>query len=145
MGNVRKLKWNRKFKPVSVDSGDELFANGIFVFNVTKMLALIQTNPDIFPVEQIDVDEIEDYAAGDELSQETVAAADVSNPVILAEIRPGHFNVIDGNHRVERARRDGVKRIPARRIEAKHHIPFLTSTQAYEAYVRYWNEKVDRL
>ena len=35
----------------------------------------------------------------------------ISQPVILAEISPGRFNLIDGNHRMEKARRLGVMSI----------------------------------
>jgi hypothetical protein len=71
------------------------------------MTAFIKSNPSQFPAEEI---KIKEYAIWDKkcLDEETVAKADVSNPIILAEISPGRFNVIDGNHRLERARRMGV-------------------------------------
>lgn len=141
----RKLKLEKGFKPLPVDEGDEHFANGIFDFNVTKMLAFIASHPEKFSVEQFDLSTLADYGTGDRLDQETIRSANLSNPIILAEISPGRFNVIDGNHRVERARRDGLKMIPARRICADQHFVFLTSAKAYEAYVRYWNDKVEQL
>jgi len=60
----------------------------------------------------------------------------------LAEIAPGRFNVVDGNHRVGRARRDWVKMLPAFRVGPDLHVHFLTTVKGYEAYVEYWNEKV---
>jgi hypothetical protein len=63
-------------------------------------------------------------------------------PIILAEVSPGRFNVIDGNHRVERARRDGLDTIPAYRVPAEEHVAFLKTVCGYEAYVRYWNDKL---
>ncbi|MDO8803979.1 MAG: ParB/Srx family N-terminal domain-containing protein [Elusimicrobiota bacterium] len=66
----------------------------------------------------------------------------MSKPILLAEISPGRFNVIDGNHRVERAAREGLKTIAARRIAAEHHIVFLTSLRSYLAYIEYWNSKL---
>jgi hypothetical protein len=50
----------------------------------------------------------------------------------LAEISPGRFNVIDGHHRVAKARRDGVPTVRARKIACAQHVRFLTSTAAYE-------------
>jgi len=47
---VRRVKYNKKFKPATVDAGDELYPNGIFVFNITKMI-VIKMNPEKFPVE----------------------------------------------------------------------------------------------
>lgn len=40
-------------------------------------------------------------------------SVDVTKPVIMAEIAPGHYNLIDGRHRVEKARRLGMKKVPA--------------------------------
>jgi hypothetical protein len=61
----RKLKLGKKFEPLPVDDGDEHFANGIFDFNVTKMLAFIAAQPEKFPVEQVDLSSLIDYGGGD--------------------------------------------------------------------------------
>lgn len=140
----RQLKLDKAFTPISVDGDDELFPNGIFEFNVTKMLAFIEANADKFPVETVEVEPFRVYSSKT-LDEDTIRRADVSKPILMAEISPGRFNVIDGNHRVERAGRDGLKTIPARRIEAEQHLAFLTSVRAYEAYVGYWNSKLDEL
>ena len=63
--------------------------------------------------------------------------------MILAEISPSRYNLIDGNHRVARARREGLPSILAYRIHCPEHVAFLTSVLAYEKYVEYWNSKVD--
>ncbi|MBI3553026.1 MAG: ParB N-terminal domain-containing protein [Elusimicrobia bacterium] len=140
----RQLKTDKTFTPISVDEDDELFPNGIFEFNVTKMLAFIEANADKFPVETVEVEPFRVYSS-ETLDEDTIRRADVSKPILLAEISPGRFNVIDGNHRVERAGRDGLKTIPARRIGAEQHLAFLTSVRAYETYVSYWNSKLDEL
>ena len=140
----RRLKLDKAFAPLPVDEGDELFPNGIFEFNVTKMLAFIEANPDKFPVEEAEVQRLQVFTP-DTLDEETIRHADLSKPVLLAEISPGRFNVIDGNHRVERAVREGLKTISARRIGPEQHLAFLTSVRAYEAYVRYWNTKLAEL
>jgi hypothetical protein len=82
------------------------------------------------------------YCEDDRLDQATIATADLSRPVLLAEIAPAHFNLIDGNHRFARARRDGVATLPAYRIHSPDHVAFLTSAFAYQKYLEYWNEKV---
>lgn len=81
------------------------------------------------------------HSAG--LNEQALVAADLKRPVILAEIAPGRYNLIDGHHRVAKARRGGVPSIPAYRIRCPEHVAFLTSKRAYEAYVEYWNSKVD--
>ncbi|MBI5243017.1 MAG: ParB N-terminal domain-containing protein [Elusimicrobia bacterium] len=137
----RQLTLDKVFRPIPVDKGDELFPNGIFEFNVTKMLAFIETNSERFPVENVEVEPLRGYST-DHLDEKTVQGADMSKPIILAEISPGRFNVIDGNHRVESAGRRGLRTIPARRIGPEQHQVFLTSVRAYEAYVQYWNSKL---
>jgi hypothetical protein len=77
------------------------------------------------------------------LDEETIRRVDLLAPIILAEISPGRFNVIDGNHRVERAGRERLRTIAARRVSAEQHLSFLTSVKAYEAYVAYWNSKIE--
>ncbi len=37
----------------------------------------------------------------------------VSRPILLAEIAPGLYNVIDGDHRLARARRDSAQTVPS--------------------------------
>jgi len=51
----------------------------------------------------------------------------VSKPVILAEIAPDQYNLIDGNHRAEKAVRHGLEELKAYRLSAAQHIQFLTS------------------
>ena len=138
----KKLRFKKTFTPPASDDGDEFFPNGIFVFNITKMIAFITRNPAQFPVEEI---EVRKYAIWDSktLDEATVMNANISNPIILAEISPGRFNVIDGNHRLERARRMGREKISAYRIPVEHHLGFMTCARAYQTYVKYWNTKVD--
>ncbi|MBB5349581.1 ParB N-terminal domain-containing protein [Desulfoprunum benzoelyticum] len=66
---------------------------------------------------------------------------EVSTPIILAEISPGRFNLIDGNHRTEKARMMGVKKVIAYKLGVEQHMKFLTDLKAYKAYVAYWNSK----
>ncbi|MFK7848490.1 MAG: ParB/Srx family N-terminal domain-containing protein [Rhodothermales bacterium] len=76
------------------------------------------------------------------INESHVDSVDISQPVILAEISPGHYNLIDGNHRMEKARRLKMKRISAYRLKAEQHVGFLTSKKAYLVYIDYWNGKL---
>ena len=42
-----------------------------------------------------------------------IASADLARPLVLAEVSPGSFNLIDGHHPVEKARRTGVGTLQA--------------------------------
>jgi hypothetical protein len=135
------LKLDEKFQPCPVDEDEEVYPNGIFHFNISRLLAFLDDHPARFPIELIALTEIANYDDR-HMDVEAVRAADPSRPILLAEISPGLFNVIDGNHRVAKARRDSVPTLPARRIHCPDHVQFLTSVISYQKYVEYWNSKI---
>ena len=68
--------------------------------------------------------------------------------MIIAEIAPQRYNLIDGHHRMKKARRSGVESLPCYKLDVTHHVNFLTTREAYGAYgayVEYWNEKLQLL
>jgi hypothetical protein len=97
-----------------------------------------------FPIELVAVADIPDYG-GPRLDEEAVRSADLSRPILLAEISPGRYNLIDGHHRIGKARRVGAPTVPARKIGCPTHAAFLTSAVAYEQYVEYWNSKLKEM
>lgn len=136
----RTLIPDPEFTPAVLREGDEYYANGIFEFNITMILEYIRSNPDQFKPENISVPEFNnDFSVIDESYIDSVT---FSEPVILAEIAPERFNLIDGNHRLEKAKKLGRKEIMAYRLSPEQHIKFLTSRNAYEKYIIYWNEKL---
>ena len=139
--HLRKFKLNKKFQPIICDEGDELYPNGIFEFNITKLVAFIQANKDKFQPEEVTVKSVRTGFATN-LDEVAIKEANISAPIILAEISPGLFNVIDGRHRLEKAYRDGIIKILAYKLLAEQHIMFMTSTKAYTEYVQYWNNKI---
>ncbi len=138
-----KLKIDKKFTPYPVEKEDELYRNGYFVFNITRIIKYIQESSDNILLEEVAVDDF--YEGFSRINESHVETVDVTKPVILAEIAPGRYNLIDGNHRMEKARRQGIKNVPAYRLNVEQHITFLTSRKAYEAYVDYWNGKLEEL
>jgi hypothetical protein len=135
-----RLKVNKDFRPCLISEGDELFPNGIFVFNITKMLEFIKNSPDEFDLVEIAVADFpKSFSSIDESHVDSV---NVSIPVILAEISPGRYNLIDGNHRVEKARQMGKSHLLAYKLNVRQHIRFLTEKKAYLSYVEYWNAKL---
>lgn len=139
-----KLRRDRRFQPCPTERGDELYPNGIFEFNITQLLRFIAAHPERFPLEAVELTAIPKYGSDDELEEAVVQAADLSRPVLLAEIAPGHCSLIDGHHRVAKARRQLARTIAAHRVSCPDHVPFLTSARAYETYVEYWNSKLRR-
>lgn len=138
---AKMLKVDNDFTPCPVDSGDELFPNGIFEFNVTKMLEYIRKNPDDITLEEVAVsDSFKDFSS---INESHMGSVEISRPVILVEISPGQYNLIDGNHRMEKARRMGIKSMLAYRLNVEQHMRFLTNKKAYVAYIEYWNSKLE--
>lgn len=138
---IQKLKPNAHFIACPVEDGDELFRNGIFVFNITKMLEYIRHHPREVEIIDADVSELDHGFSS--LNESHVQSVDIRRPVVLAEISPGRYNLIDGHHRVAKAVRGGTKKIRAYRLTVRQHVTFLTSKDAYLKYVAYWNEKVN--
>lgn len=136
-----KLIVDQRFQPYPIEDGDECYPNGVFEFNITRLLAFIDAHADRFPITEITLAELS--VIGDsKLDPETMRTADLSRPIVLAEIAPNRYNVIDGHHRIGRARREGVKSLSGHKIRCPEHLAFLTSTLAYQRYVEYWNSKL---
>ena len=53
--------------------------------------------------------------------------------------------MIDGNHRVAKARRQDVKELPAYYLTEEQHRQFFTLGEADRLYVDYWNDKLKKL
>lgn len=132
---------NSNFIPCSIDDEDELYPNGIFVFNITKMVEYIRNNN--ITCEEVLVKEFS--RGSSKFKEEHLATVDVTKPVIVAEISPGRYSVIDGNHRMEQARRMGIEKLPAYKISPDQHLQFLSTEQGYMAYIEYWNSKLKEL
>ncbi len=131
---------NKKFAPCPVAPDDELYRLGKFVFNITRMLDFIERNQDRFSVEDISVGDL--YGAPfSQIDESRLSMVDVLKPVIIAEVTPGQFTLIDGNHRMEKARRLGLKTLKAYRLHILDHISFLTTKEAYERYMQYFDRK----
>jgi hypothetical protein len=139
----KPFKIDDDFIPCPVAAGDELFPNGIFVFNITKIIEYIQENPDSIALEEVAVSNFP--KAFSTIKEPHVDSVEISNPVILAEISPGRYNLIDGHHRMEKARRMGISSIRAHKLNAEQHMRFLISEKAYVAYVGYWNSKLKEM
>lgn len=140
LNSVKKLKVDDDFIPCPTNEGDELYANGIFVFNITKMTEHINSNFKYIDLVDIEVSDFPKCFSS--IDESHIDSVDVSQPVIIAEISPGHFNLIDGNHRMEKARRLGINRMSAYKLNVNQHIAFLTEKKAYLSYIDYWNGKL---
>jgi len=128
------------YQPLEPQEGDELYPNGIFIFNITRLLNHIAKNPDDYSIEIVKVADHKPQFSM--IEHEKCAFADLQDPIILAEIAPGRYNVIDGNHRINKACHEGVETLHAYKLPPKQHSLFITKQNAYDTYLKYWNEKL---
>ncbi len=136
----RLLTIDKNFKPAPMDEGDELYPNGIFVFNITRMIEYLKGHQAEIVPEIISVKA--SRSSFFKPNEDHINKTDFTIPIIMAEISPGRYNVIDGNHRIEKAYRSNVETILAYKLSPEQHIHFLTSIKGYHAYVEYWNAKL---
>ena len=147
----RLLSPERMEPPVFPDLGDEIFQNGVFFFNISAILEWLEQNPQ--PIVEIPTDLWGTFPGKED---RYIEAADLTRPIAIAEIAPDYrdfvpdfpehhwpmrgYSCIDGQHRLEKARRLGLKTLPAVILQMEQHIPFLY--EGYERYVSYWNGKL---
>jgi hypothetical protein len=136
----RLLKVDPHFTPCPVQTDDELYPNGIFEFNVTRLREDIRNNPDRYTLEEMAVSDFPPSFSS--INEEHLDSVDISKPLILAEIAPGLHNLIDGHHRLEKARRTDQTSLPVYRLNVEQHLGFLTNQKSYEIYIGYWNSKL---
>jgi hypothetical protein len=154
-----KPRSNRALKPdpnhhaPDLREGEEGYC-GFFKINVSALLEVIETHPEEF--EQIIVPVKELHWGAKDLTEEYIEEADLSRPIILAEIPPDRagfderfldseweirgYTMIDGNHRLEKAKRHGVTELPAYLVRMEQHTPFMFGN--FDRYVDYWNGKL---
>lgn len=147
----RILSTEQKDAPVFPEVGDEVYCSGVFFFNVSALLKWLEQNP------QPTVDMATSiWGSFSEKEDRYIEAADLTRPLVVAEIAPDYLDFvpnipeedwisrgyvcIDGQHRIEKARRLEIKTLPAVVIRMEQHIPFLY--KGYDRYVEYWNGKL---
>ena len=134
-----KLAYDPNFTACPTKENDELRNNGIFQFNITEIMKFIENSPRVVSLITVNT---KDYHIFRDLDQDYVDTVDYKRPGIIAEISPGNYNFIDGNHRLLKAKQDGIKEIQVYRLLVEQHISYLTSKESYKKYIEYWNEKV---
>ncbi|NBG88118.1 hypothetical protein [Isachenkonia alkalipeptolytica] len=153
----RKLKVSANRKNYVVEPGDEYLQNGIFIFHITKLNEFIDQFPEKFQVVEIDVHEYHKYYCNGDMNPDYIKSANLKRPVLLAEIAPDRlyhgypsvskdyfsrgYNLIDGHHRLAKAKQEGQEHLKAYLIPMEQHIDFIC--EGFDTYVEYWNSKLE--
>ena len=142
---LQKLKLQKNYTPKVQNSDEiEIYPNGVFNFFISKIIEDIDGG--ILQPKKVRIN-IEKwlqthYQCKDNINENHLLAVNTRKPIIQAEIKPNHFEIIDGNHRFEKALRDGKKSINSYKLFVKDLLPYFYNNQGYEAFVRYWNSKL---
>jgi hypothetical protein len=122
--------------------GDEIYRNGFFHFNISRMLEDINKGTLKVEQERIDVNECFKTHFHGSINEQHLPTVDVTKPILQAEIRPGMFSIIDGNHRMEKAFRDDIPFIDSYKMKGEQLLPYFKEVRGYQAFVDYWNSKL---
>ncbi len=142
MAKSRKLKLDKSFEPLPTRDGDEIFRNGYFEFNITRIMEDISAGKLEVAEEPINISSWSRLHSSNTINEDHLPSVDISKTVLQAEIRAGAYNIIDGNHRIEKARREGVKLINSYKMKGEQLLPYFIKKKGYEAFVEYWNSKL---
>ncbi len=76
--NPVMLKIDNNYNPCPVDDDDEIYPNGIFEFNITKMISHVQKNPESYPLETVAVEDI--YNGLSSVNESHMKNVEISRP-----------------------------------------------------------------
>ena len=142
MAENRRIKLNKNYVPLPAQDGDEICPNGIFSFAISRMLEDIISDKIVVEKEKINVQEwVKPHWRGS-VTEEHLPTVDVSKSVIQAEIKPETYEIIDGNHRMERACRDGVEFIDSYKLRGEQLLLCFSDGRGYKAFAENWNSKL---
>jgi hypothetical protein len=144
----RTLKPIQNYTPKVQESEEiEIYPNGVFKFFISKILEDIESGVFKPEMERINIEKWRKshLQNTDSLDENHLKIANTKKPIIQAEIRIGKFEIIDGNHRFEKAFRGGKKTINSYKIYGEELIPYFYDKKGYECFVGYWNSKLEDL
>ncbi len=141
MHSDRTLSFDPHYNPVPAKKGDEIYPAGKISFNISRVLEYIEDGKLMPVMETINLSEwFSTHFRRGTLHESHMLNVDITKPVIQAEIRPGVFEIIDGNHRMAKARRQGIDSIESYKIFGHELLPFFLERKHYERFIDIWND-----
>lgn len=139
---MKKMKENPDFIPCIPVPEDEMLGGFPFNWHITRATEWIEENPELVELSVVQVGEPGPMADSPNLDEDFLPQADLTRPLIMVRMRPEFFRLIDGNHRVAKARRSDVNELPAYYLTQEQHRQFFTDADMDKRYVDYWNGKL---
>ncbi len=140
MKSSRKLKIDPNFTPCELKYDEECYPNGIFRFNISRIIEDIESGKLQVVKELIDVPLWYRNHCMGKVNEDHMPNVVLSQPIIQAEIKSGFFEIIDGYHRMEKARREKIQYVDSFKLMGPQLINYFIDEKGYQAYVRYWND-----
>lgn len=142
MNKSRKLKLIKNYVPCKAIENEEIYRNGIFNFNISRIIEHIMNGK--LDAEREDINTIDwcKMHFHGSIDENHLPSVDITKPVIQAEIRPGIYELIDGHHRLEKAYRNNIKTINSYKLKGEQLVEYFTDIRGYEAFIEYWNSKL---
>ena len=138
----REMVYRPNFYDFHNDDREEWFPNGIFNYNVSRLIRDLAADKTAKEANtpwlntavrtSVPVTEAIAHCHGlGQMEEEHIQTADLERPLIFIEISPDSFNLIDGHHRLEKARREGIIALPAWMVDAHAAVRYLGSESEY--------------
>ena len=102
----QKLKLQKNYTPKVQNSEEiEIYPNGIFKFFISKIIEDIEDGVLQPQKVRINIEKwLQTHSRGlHDLNEDHLPSVNTRKAIIQAEIKPNHFEIIDGNHRFEKA------------------------------------------
>ena len=140
----REMIFSPDFTIFRAGTEDELYVNGYFIFNISKLISLIPAgiNAGYVMEKSVSVDRCLEYVDATVMEERHIKAADLEKPIIFIEVAPDTYNLADGRHRICKAFKKKAKMLPAYFVRAEFAEHFLQDMDQYKAHCNYWNTKV---
>lgn len=125
-------------------NSEEWYSCGIFRYDVMTMKTLCRNGGNNRIIcKNVSVKELSEQLYSDmDLKEIYIDKADLSEPVILGEIAPDNYHLMDGYHRLAKAMRQKVETLPAYFVKSDVAAQLILDDDAYKKYIIYWNTKV---
>lgn len=139
---MNKLKINEQFTACEALPDDEIFGGYPFAWNITALEAWIAEHREEVAYSTVTISRAETTIDSGNLNEQHIPTVDLAKPLIVVRLRPEYYRLIDGHHRVAKARRNGVAELPAYYLSEEQHRSFFIHAESDRLYVEYWNEKL---
>ena len=136
------MKINKNFEPIS-ETAEEVYG-GFLQFNISVIIEDIASKKLIVKNKRIHIKNWfkEHPIEFGVINKEHLPSVDLSVPIIQAELRINKYEIIDGNHRMQKAFDEGRTYINSYKITGEQLADYLMNEEQYKSYVNYWNEKL---